>query len=302
MPGRTTLSEEAEREERDDRDRLDVIDGKLRELRGRRDQLLTQVHQLADEQKALFDARQPRQESLEATHTEHRDLGRRLAELRRLRDAARTRLDEAVIAARLARQEIPPGAHVRPEQLRREMAELELRQQTRAIPLAEENALIDRLRELRRQLDAAEKSSQAIQLKHAQLKEKEEAVRQARLEVDRLGEEFQRTRVDRDRRMESMRAQLVGVGQLVAEIREKSRRRGEVMARLDALMAEVRSLEREGDRRVHASRQRRYEAKRAIVDYNRGVRAQVGTGEATDRVADAQLEELLKRGRVTLSG
>lgn len=302
MPGRSTLSEEAEREEREDHERLRAIDVKIRELRGRRDQLLTQVHQLSDEQKTLFDARQPRQASLESTNDEHRELGRHLSELRRDRDRARTRLDEATVAARLARQELPHGAGVRPEQLRREMAALELKQQTNALPLSEENALIDHLRELRHQLEAAEKNSQALLARQQLLKAREEAVRTARLDVDRLSDELRKTKVERDRRMESMRAQLVGVGQLVAEIREKSRRRGEVMARLDGVMADLRNLEREAQHRVMASRQRRYEAKRAIVDYNRSVRSQVGSGEPTDRVAEAQLEALLKRGRVTLGG
>ena len=99
-----------------------------------------------------------------------------------------------------------------------------------------------------------------------------------------------------------MRSQLVGVGQLVGEMREKARRRGEVMARLDALMTDLRGLEREAQRIVLASRQRRQEARRTIVEYNRDVRTKVGAGPTSERVADAQLEELLKRGRVTLGG
>ncbi len=302
MPPRGALSEEAEREEREDHEKLRSVDTKLRELRSRRDQFLTQVHQLSDEQKQLFDLRQPKQATLESTNDEHRELGRRLSELRRLRDQARSRLDEAVVAARFARQEMPRGAGVRPEQIRREMADLELRQQTTALPLTEENALIDRLRDLRRQLEEAEKNSQAVLARQTKLKGLEEAVRSARAEVDRLGDEFQKTKVERDRRMESMRAQLVEVGHLVADIREKSRRRGEAMARLDALMTDIRSLEREGQRLVVASRQRRHEARRTIVDYNRSVRSSVGAGEPSERVAEAQLEELLKRGRVTLGG
>ncbi len=302
MPPRGALSEEAEREEREDHEKLRSVDTKLRELRSRRDQFLTQVHQLSDEQKQLFDLRQPKQATLESTNDEHRELGRRLSELRRLRDQARSRLDEAVVAARFARQEMPRGAGVRPEQIRREMADLELRQQTTALPLTEENALIDRLRDLRRQLEEAEKNSQAVLARQTKLKGLEEAVRSARAEVDRLGDEFQKTKVERDRRMESMRAQLVEVGHLVADIREKSRRRGEAMARLDALMTDIRSREREGQRLVVASRQRRHEARRTIVDYNRSVRSSVGAGEPSERVAEAQLEELLKRGRVTLGG
>lgn len=302
MPGRPHLSEEAEREEREGYDRLRAIDTKIRELRSRRDQLLGQVHQLSDEQKALYDSRQPRQATLEATNDEHRELGRHLAELRRARDQARNRLDEAVVALRLARQELPHGGAPRPEQLRREMAELELRQQTRALSLDDENALIDRLRQLRRQLDAAEKNSAAVLAKQAAVREREEAVQKARAEVDHAGGELARVKLERDRRMESMRAQLVEVGRLVGEIREKSRRRGEAMARLDTLMAELRGLEREAHRLLLASRQRRHDARRAIVDYNREVRSKVGTGESSDRIAEAQLEELLKRGRVTLGG
>lgn len=302
MPGRTILSEEAEREEREDQDRLRSLDVKIRELRGRRDQLLTQVHQLSDEQKALYDARQPRQATLESTNDEHRELGRELAAVRRDRDQARARLEAALVAARLARQELPHGTGTRPDQLKKELADLEIRQQTTALPLTEENALIDRMRELRRQMEVAEKNSQAILAKQAAFKERDEAVRASRAEVERLTSELQRVKTERDRRMESMRAQLVGVGQLVAEIREKSRRRGEAMARLDALMNDLRGLEREAQRLFLASRQRRHEARRAVVDYNREVRAKVGGGASTDRVADAQLEELLKRGRVTLGG
>ena len=300
MPGRPHLSEEAEREEREGYDRLRAIDTKIRELRSRRDVLLGQVHQLSDEQKALFDSRQPRQATLEATNDEHRELGRRLAEVRRARDQARHRIDEALIALRLARQELPHGGVPRPEQIRREMADLELRQQTRALSLDDENALIDRLRQLRRQLEAAEKNSQEIQAKQTAVREREAAVQKARAEADQFGAELARVKIERDRRMESLRSQLVEVGRLVGEMREKSRRRGEAMARLDTLMVDLRGLEREAHHLVQASRQRRQEARRAIVDYNREARSKVG--ESTEKIADAQLEELLKRGRVTLGG
>jgi len=302
VPPRAFLSEDAEREEREGYDRLRAAESKLRELRGRRDVLLQQVHQLSDEQKALFDSRQPRQDRLEATNDEHRELGRRLAELRRARDQARQRLEEAIVAARFARQELPHGSGARPEQIRREMAQLELRQQTTALPLADENALIDRLRELRRQLDGAEKNATLVQSKQESIRAKEDAVRALRTEVERLNHELETVKVERDRRMGSMRAQLLEVGQLVAQIREKSRQRGQVMERLDTLMVEVRKLEREANELVNASRQRRQEARRTIGDYNREVRAKVGTGSSSDRLADAQLEELLKRGKVVLSG
>ncbi|MCI4337315.1 MAG: hypothetical protein L3K17_09075, partial [Thermoplasmata archaeon] len=238
------------------------------------------------------------------THDEHRELGHQLADLRRQRDEARRRLDEAVAVARQARTELPRGTGaVRPEQLERELATLARRQETTALPLAEENALIDRMRELRKQLQSAEKDVALIKGHQEAQRAREEAMRAAHGEVERLSAELQRVKVERDRRMDSMRAQLLQVGQLVAQVREKARERGQVMERLDALMIDVRKLEREADDLVAASRQRRHEARRTVVDYNREVRDRVtGKGEASDRAAEAQLEELLKRGRVTLGG
>lgn len=301
MP-RPHLSEEDERAEADAREKLRAAETKLRELRSRRQMLLDQVHQLSDEQKTLFDQRAPRQDSLDRTHEEHRELGHRLAELRRERDRARTALDEALAQLRLGRQEMPRGEHARPDQIRREIAQLELRQQTTALPLSEENALIDRLRLLTKQVAEAEKGAGAVELHQKRLRELEAALHARRADVERLGKEMDHARVERDRRMESMRAQLVEVGHLVAQIREKGRARGEVMARVDAMSRQIFDLEREVRGTLQASRDRRSEARRTIVDYNRTVRESVAGEDAYARNAEEQLEQLLKRGRVTLSG
>ena len=300
---RPLLTEDDEREDRDGFEKLRATEAKLRELRSRRDALLTQVHALSDQQKALFDARQPQQQRLEQTHDEHREMGHQLAEVRRQRDDARRRLDEAVAAARMQRpvgaRGTPPPA--RPEQIERELAVLARRQETTALPLSEENALIDHMRALRKQLEAAQRDASVLKEQQDAQRAKDEAVRAAHAEVQRLSDELTRVKVARDRLMESMRAQLLQVGQLVAQVREKARERGLVMERLDALMADVRKLEREADGLVAASRQRRHEARRTVLDHNREVRDRTaGRRESADRNADAQLEELLKRGRITL--
>lgn len=299
---RPLLSEQDERDEREGYEKLRATETKLRELHGRRDVLLTQVHALSDQQKALFDARQPQQQRLEATHDEHRDLGHRLAEVRHLRDQARRRLDEAVATARQPRAVGARGVGAsRPDQIERELATLARRQETTALPLAEENALIDRMRALRKQLESAQQDAAAIKLQQDSQRAKDEAVRAAHAEVERWSAELTTVKVARDRLMESMRAQLVQVGQLVAQVREKARERGQVMERLDALMADVRRLEKEADGLVAASRQRRQEARRTVVEHNREVRDRTaGRRDSADRTADAQLEELLKRGRITL--
>ena len=301
MP-RPHLSEEAEREEAEDRDRLRALDQKLRDLRSRRQLLLDQVHKLSDEQKALYDARQPRQESLERANDEHRHLGKELASLRQERDRARAKLEEALVAVRLARPDLTASRTGRPEQLKREMAELERRQQTTALSLSDENALIDRMRQLRKQLEEAEKNHAAFEAREKKRHELEEAFRLQKAELDRLAAAMVRVKGERDRRMTSMRDQLVEVGGLVAAIREKARARGDLMEKIEGLNRQLFDTDREASQLVHRTRARRLEAKRTIGEYNREVRESVAGPRAYDRVADQQLNELMKRGRITLSG
>jgi uncharacterized coiled-coil DUF342 family protein len=301
MP-RPVLTEDAEREEREDRERIRISEGKLRELYSRRNLLIDQVHQASDAQKELYDERQRRQGAVEDLYQEHQHLGHQLTDLRKARDAARSRLDEAVVGARLLRSEIPKGDHLTPEQIKREMESLEHRQQTTALPIKEENTLIDRLRSLKTQLVAAERDRAALEAALSKRKGAEDAIRSAKLELDNVQREFERLRIQREQAMTGIRTRLVDVGGLLAELREKAKVRGEAMARVDAMSDEIRALERDVNARIRASRDRRTEARRTIVDYNREVRENVAGDRAYAHAADQQLEELMKRGRVTLRG
>jgi len=300
VTGRPVLSEEAEREDEAERAELYRLEGKIRELRGRRQRLIDDVRRLSDEQKAIYDARQPRQDHLEQVHQEHVALGRQLSEVRRARDEARRAADAALVAVREYRAQLPRTEVPRPELIRREVKELEMRQQTHALPLVEENALVDRLRLLSRQLGEAEKGAAAADGRSQKLHELDEGLRARRAEADQLSQELTRVHTERDRRMQSMKEQLVEVGRLVAELREKGRQRAEAMERLDASHREVGEMEREAERLFRRSRDRRQEAKSAVRDYNRSVRETVSGEGAYARHADAQLEELMKRGKVTL--
>ncbi|MFZ0891610.1 MAG: hypothetical protein WAN77_04315, partial [Thermoplasmata archaeon] len=80
-----------------------------------------------------------------------------------------------------------------------------------------------------------------------------------------------------------------------------ARSRAEVMGQVDGLNREIGQLEREGKRILDAGRARRLEARRAMQQYSpRAARAR--REERVTDVADAQLQELMRRGRVTLGG
>jgi uncharacterized coiled-coil DUF342 family protein len=300
VTARPVLSEEAEREDEAERAELFRLEGKIRELRERRQRLVDDARKLSDEQRALYDARQPRQDRLEAAHRDHVELGHRLGELRRARDDARRASDQALVALREFRARLPQGEVPRPDAIRREIRDLEMRQQTHALPRPEENALVDRVRLLSRQLGEAEKGAAAADERSLKLRELEEALRIRRAEAERLAMDLPRVHAERDSKMRSMKEQLVEVGRLVAELREKGQQRAAAMERLDVSFRELSQMEREAERLFQRSRDRRQEAKSAVRDYNRSVRETVAGEGAYARHADAQLEELLKRGKITL--
>ncbi len=299
MPPRPFLSDQEERDEREDRNRLRALDARLDALHRQRQPLIAEIQRLGAEQRALYDRRQVPQDLVEKLYREHGELGRKAAELKGQRDRARTKVDEALIHLRELRLTFDPGERVRPENLKREIAQLELLQQTRAVPIDEENALIARLRQRAQELKVAEARAGLVSEHERLRREAEAAVAAARAEVDALGAAMAEARTARDRRMDEIRETLEGAGALVAEMRAKGRERAELMARVDALGREIADLEREGRRLVGAARARREESRKTLREFtrHRGPNA-----DLLDTAAEAQLAELMKRGKVTLGG
>ncbi len=299
MPPRPVLSDEEEHRDREDQDRLRGIDRQLDALYAKRQALITEMRRLSGEQKALYDRRQAPQAEVEDLYREHGELGHTLAKLRHERDAARHKVEEAVIQLRELRLTFAPGERVNPERLRREIAALELAQQTRALSLDDENALIATLRQKTKELKEAEARTGLVAEHERLRKEAEARVAAARGEVERLGRELSAARTQRDAKMAEVRSKLVTAGSLVAELRAKGKARAEVMAQVDAASREIAEVEREGRKTLGQIRARRDEARKTLRTYSRPHRP---TSDLLESTAEAHLEELLKRGKVTLGG
>jgi chromosome segregation ATPase len=160
--------------------------------------------------------------------------------------------------------------------------------------------LIDRIRERTRELKTAESRTAVVAEHEAQRKEAEARIRACRTEVDRLGAEFAQAKADRDALMASIRTKLEAAGSLVAEMRAKGKARAELMEKADAMSREMATLDADARRIYGESRARREEAQRTLRAYTRP-RGRTNDEVATN-LADAQLQELLKRGKITLGG
>ncbi len=296
---RPILSEQEERQERQDQDHLRALDSRLDRLYAHRGELIQEMRRLSGEQKALYDRRQAPQAEVEVLYRVHGELGKRLAELRGEREAARKAVEEAVIRLRELKLTFSPGERVSPERLKKEIAQLELRQQTRALSLDDENALIALLRQRTKELKEIEARSSVVAEHDRQRKEAEARVAEARSNLERVGREMATGRADRDTKMAEIRSKLAAAGGLIAELRAKGRERAEVMAKVDAASREIVEAEREGRQVLGQIRARRDEARKTLRAYTRPRRP---VEDILESAAEAHLEELLKRGKVTLGG
>lgn len=301
MLTKATPRDETREEERADRRRLDQLDAKIREFRTKRQTLIQELLRLSDEQRDMFNQRPPQQAKLEELNEAHRVIGRNLATLRQQLDAARRLRDQRLGVVRELRAAMPKSARSPVDQLRREMKKLEIEQQTRAVPLEEENALIDRMRQLRKEIAVAESEASEVAKCAETLRSAEVAFEAARGDVERLRHALDDGRAARDQAMETLKGELVIVGQAMARLREKSQARGTVRRELDDTDRTLRGMEREFDDLRRQYRARRGEARRVVVEHNRSARRAVSDPSAMDRTVDDRLEQLLKEGKVRLS-
>ena len=288
-------------EERAERHRLDQLDAKIRELRPKRQALIQELLRLSEQQRDMFNSRGPQQARLEELHEAHRKLGRELGPLRSELDRARRARDDRLGVVRELRGSMPKSARSPVDQLKKEMVKLELEQQTRAVPLDEENALINRMRQLRKEVAAAESGAAEMTKRVEALRAAEGAFETARADVDRLRKALEDQRTARDQAMESLKGELVVAGQAMARLREQAQIRGAVRRELDDLDRTLRGMEREFDDLRRQHRARRGEARRVIVDHNRSARRAVSDPSEMDRAVDDRMQQLLKEGKIRLT-
>ncbi len=302
MPALPPLSEEAREEERTERHRLDQIETRLRELRPRRQELVQELLARADDLRHLHAEQSHSHQTLGQLNDEHRAIGRDLSALRRGLGEALQQRDDRLARVRELRAALPQGGRPRIDRIRREVEKLELDQQTRAVPLADENALIAHLRELRKELSQAEAEVGLARQQTDAVRAAEREFETGRAEVERIRGELDHRRAEREQKMQALKTGLVELGRLVATIREAAAARGAIRLKLDALSDEVRNLEKEYDSIRQRHRDRRSDARRLLLDHNRSVRRSTQDPRALDRAVDDRLETLLEEGKIRLGG
>jgi len=298
VPSPADLSLEAEREEEADRLRLRAIERQLSGLKDRRRGLVDRVQAIASQQRELYDRRQAAQAEVDALRADHARIGDRMTELRAERDVARQRTDSELhrrrerVGGRASSVDLDPAA------IRREIVELELHQQTQSLSVTEENALLARLRQRTKDLSAAE--ARAVVRAGRDPHPPTAGAPEVRSLAERIALELEAGRDERSRLLAEIGSRVEGIRGVVAEMRAKGSARAALAAELDALSSEIAALEQEGRTLLERTRVRREDARRTVETYTRSSpepAREIAAGEA-----DARLDELRKRGKLTLGG
>ncbi len=294
------LSERSDREDREDRNRLRQLESRLTSLFNQRRDLFSELRRISGEQRATFERRPTRDTGPERLHERYLELGKKLLQLRGERERARRSVEEAVIRRRELLLTFGRNERERPDLIRKEIAELEHQQQTRALPIEEENALVQHLRERSRALQEAE-AKVAVVAEHArQQKEADAGIEAARTDVARLTEEIRSVGAERDRTKVEIRTALEAAGSRIAELRAHGKARTEVLKKIDELGQEIATVEKEGRELLARTRARRTETRKTMREYapRRGASAE----DVLASAAEARLAELMRQGKVTLGG
>ncbi|MDE1819881.1 MAG: hypothetical protein KGJ23_04645 [Euryarchaeota archaeon] len=294
------LSEEEEGKEKELWQGIRSGEQKLRGMKERRAEMLALARRLAEEAFDLQNRRGPIYQDVEKLHQEFRELGKKAQELRTEREKLRARIDALRIELREEGEGHDRRSRPRPERLIQEIAALEKKQQTTAMPLKEENALIDRMRELRSQLGEAEKNQSVWKAKDETLLGLRQELELSRKRDEEIGTEAEKIFRRRDEAMKLVKARLTEVGHLVAEIRGKGKARGELIDKVDKLSQEIRDLEKNVMGLLHQSRERKTEARKLLDEHNRSVRQMTRNEEMLSRTAEDNLKTLFKNGKIAL--
>jgi uncharacterized coiled-coil DUF342 family protein len=293
------LSEEAGDEERKARETRIAAEQKLDSLRAHRRDLFLTVNRLSEEVMDLQRRRQSLNDEVQNWHSTFKALGDKQRTLKDARTRLMDQLDELMEALHQKKSSMPQGSP-RHKSLASEIAQMEKEQQTKVMSLKEENALIDRIRQLRLKLADAEKvEAKWMEAEKATsaLKSDADALRQ---KIAQTNAEMNKLRAQRDEIMAKVKGHLAEIGHVLTEIRSKGKARSELLDKVKQSGEEIAEMGKKVLDLSHESRRRIDEARRNYVEHGETVRKTFLAKEARERSADENLTNLLKNGKVEL--
>jgi uncharacterized coiled-coil DUF342 family protein len=187
-------------------------------------------------------------------------------------------------------------------QLRRELDDMEMKQQTSSMSIAEENELIDEIRKTFYELRDLEK----IDDENVKTTRNVGEMNQQIDELFRAADEEHRLVVDLSNRAQEMHEKVVEsfkeIATLTGEANKKHEEYLELRKKADAYHERAQEMRRTVLKTKEDERRERRESRDIIRQQNQAVKKALGDKKKLDEVAEETLKTLLKQGKVELKG
>lgn len=294
------LSEEDGEQEKQSRDNRIAAEQKLDGLMAHRRDLFMNVRRISEEIMDLQRRRQMLNGEVQTLHEGFKELGVKQRSLREERGRILDRLDDLTETLYQRKSNLPEGGKGGYRRLGVEIAALERAQQTKVMSLKDENALIERTRQLRQQLVEAEKVEAKWMAEEATASGLKKDIEDTRKKLTQVVSELDKIRLERDEQMAKVKAQLGEIGHVLTEIRAKGQVRTETLDKVKALGEEIAAMGKKVLDMTQESRSRANEARRSFKEHSDAVRHRFSSDEARDRSAEESLSSLFKNGKIEL--
>ena len=264
-----------------------ALNDEANEIRKTRDMLNDQRKQFLDEVYNIKRKKDAKASEMKEHKAKRNDLNKKAKELILLKRELHKHSPDSEVFAEL-------------ERLAKEFDNLDKRQQTESMPIAEENELIQRMRNNlteRNRLSSIARKSEEIVGKVDELNQKiDELFESSRVEHEMVVSLYTEVQALGDEMNRKMNETSVIINEANKRHQEFIGKRTEAdKAHQDAMEMRALILERRKEKRENF-----LEGKRAIQDQNTTTRRVLYDRDASEKEADKQLEELLKRGKISL--
>lgn len=281
---------------------LEKAEVKLRSLLDKRDQLNAEANAVRQERDLLHEQRRETTGKMREFKDQRDQFVKEMREHKRKRNALHSKARDLIELKRKMRGRVNVRIVDDLRHLRKELDDMEMKQQTSSMSIADENELIDEIRKTFHELRDLEK----IEDENVKTTKDVGEINQQIDEFFKEADEEHRLVVDLSNKAQEMHEKVVesfkAIATLTAEANKKHADFLELRVKADAYHERAQEMRRTVLKTKEDERREKREARDLIKQQNLSVRKALLDKKKLDEAADEQLAKLLKQGKVELKG
>ena len=292
----------SESDKKKDTEKLRDAEKKYQAYIQKRNELNDAARVIREERDMLNNGRKELKEKMQQLKKERDKIVTQMREHKKLRNTLQQEAKKLIEAKRKKKGAVFKNLPLRVEELNADVQMLQYRQETVPMSSADENELIEKIREKKKEYEKAKKILETQKLVEIEISDKDNAITELFKKADEEHKKIQKL-YDENQKQHELYKKLVN--ELAVSINEANKKHEEYMSiKLEAQKCHDKAFEMKsmiisikGERRKIWQ-----EAKQAITDQNIKARKAVMDKEKLEEIADKSVEALKKGQKISLKG